>query len=195
MPAGRPRSFDEDQALDSAMRVFWRKGFDGTSLLDLTKAMGINRPSLYAVFGNKKQLFKKATGRYIAVHAQYVSKALKEPTAREVAEQLLRHTVDLLSNPGNPGGCLLVQGALACSKEADPIRKELVAHRLGGEAIVRERFERAITEGDLPADANAADLARFAFAIDYGMAVLSAGGATRDDLNRVIDLAMNAWPT
>src|SRR5947209_16697338 len=105
-PAGRPRSFDLDKALDAALQVFWRKGYEGASLSDLTQAMGINRPSLYAAFGDKEMLFRKALDRYASGPAAYVSEALKEPTARAAIERLLREAADSLTNPHNPPGCL-----------------------------------------------------------------------------------------
>src|SRR5438067_5604399 len=114
-PVGRPRSFDIDKALDRALQVFWHKGYEGTTLSDLTQAMGINRPSLYAAFGNKEALFRKALDRYGEGPAAYVRAALEEPTARAVAERLLLGTVEGLTDPGHPTGCLMVQGALSCS--------------------------------------------------------------------------------
>jgi len=193
-PPGRPRGFDPEKALEAALRVFWRKGYEGTALSDLTAAMGINRPSIYATFGNKEALFRKALDRYSERMTNYTAEALKEPTAREVAERLMVGTADLLSCPGNPKGCLMVQGALACGDEADPIRKELIARRATGEAALRERFERAKREGDLPAGADPADLARYVMAVMHGMSVQSAGGAKRKELQGVIDLSLQAWP-
>src|SRR6266851_36658 len=150
---GRPRAFDVDRALDRALHLFWRKGYEGTSLSDLTTAMGINRPSLYAAFGNKEALFRKALDRYADGPAAYVYEALDEPTARAVAARLLHGAVDLLTDPRTPPGCLLVQGALACGDAAESIRRELVARRAAGEAALRQRFERALADGDLPDDA------------------------------------------
>jgi AcrR family transcriptional regulator len=191
---GRPLGFDPEKALEAALRVFWTKGYEGTALSDLTAAMGINRPSIYATFGNKEALFRKALDRYNARMTGYTAEALKEPTARAVAERLMVGTADLLSCPGNPKGCLMVQGALACGEESDPIRKELILRRTTGEAALRERFERAKLEGDLPAGADAGDLARYVMAVMHGMSVQSAGGATRKKLQGVIDLALRAWP-
>jgi AcrR family transcriptional regulator len=191
---GRPRAFDPDTALEAALRVFWKKGYEGTALSDLTEGMGINRPSIYATFGNKEALFRKALDRYSERMTNFTAEALNEPTARAVAERLFVGTVDLLSCPGNPKGCLMVQGALACGDEADPIRKELISRRATGEAALRERFERAKVEGDLPADANPGDLARYVMAVTHGMSVQSAGGASREELQSVIDLSLRAWP-
>jgi AcrR family transcriptional regulator len=191
---GRPRAFDPDTALEAALRVFWTKGYEGTALSDLTAAMGINRPSIYATFGNKEALFRKALDRYNAKMTGFTAEALKEPTARAVAERLMAGTADLLSCPENPKGCLMVQGALACGEEADPIRRELISRRATGEAALRERFERSKVEGDLPAGADPGDLARYVVAVMHGMSVQSAGGASREDLQGVIDLSMRAWP-
>src|SRR5438094_9797375 len=159
-PMGRPRAFDVNKALERALRMFWRKGFEGTSLSDLTKAMGINRPSLYAAFGNKEALFRKALDRYDDGPAAYVREALEEPTARAVVEPLLRGAVEQLSSPRHPQGCLMVQGALSCGTTADPIRRELAARRAAVEAAIRRRLQRAISDGDLPAGTAAGDLPR-----------------------------------
>jgi AcrR family transcriptional regulator len=191
---GRPLGFDPEKALEAALKLFWSKGYEGTALSDLTAAMGINRPSIYATFGNKEALFLKALDRYSAQRTGYTAESLKEPTARAVAERLMVGTADLLSCPENPKGCLMVQGALACGDEAEPIRKELIARRAIGEAALRERFARAKAEGDLPAEANAADLARYVLAVMHGMSVHSAGGASREELQGVIDLSLRAWP-
>src|SRR5712671_741565 len=131
---GRPRAFDVDEALDQALRVFWRKGYEGTSLTDLTRALGINRPSLYAAFGNKEALFRKALDRYVEGPAAYVREALNQPTARAVAERLLYGSADLLNDPRHPRGCLMVQAALVCGEAAESVRRELSARRAAGEA-------------------------------------------------------------
>ncbi len=194
MPAGRPREFDLDKALDRALSVFWRKGYEGASLPELTRAMGINRPSLYAAFGNKEALFRKTIDRYVEGPADYVRRALEEPTARAAGERLLAGSVELLTDPRNPRGCLMVQGALACGEAAESVRRVLAARRAATEAAVRERFERARAEGDLPVGADPADLARYLVTVMRGMAVQAAGGATPEELRRVAEMAMRAWP-
>lgn len=194
MPKGRPREFDVEKALDRALAVFWRKGYEGASLPELTRAMGINRPSLYAAFGNKEALFRKVLDRYAEGPAAYVTEALAEPTARAAAERLLGGAVDLLTGPRGPRGCLLVHGALACGEAAESVRRELAARRAAGEAAIRRRFERARAAGDLPPDACPADLARYVATVLRGMAVEAASGASRAELRRVVELAMRAWP-
>ncbi len=195
MPRGRPRQFDADKALDRALDVFWRKGYEGASLDDLTRAMGINRPSLYAAFGGKEQLFRKALDRYAAGPAAYVRKALAEPTARAVAGRLLAGTVELLTRPRRPRGCLMVHGALACGEGAESVRRELADRRAANQAALCERFERARADGDLPDECRAAELARYLLTVMHGMAVQSAGSATRADLRGVADMALRAWPS
>jgi AcrR family transcriptional regulator len=157
--------------------------------------MGINRPSLYAAFGNKEQLFRKALDRYAAGPAAHMREALDEPTARAVAERLLLNTADVLTDPCHPPGCLAVHGALSCGEAAESIRQELNSHRFASEAALRERLERAKSDKDLPATANPADLARYIATVLQGMAVQAAGGASRDDLHSVAELALRAWPT
>jgi AcrR family transcriptional regulator len=192
---GRPRSFDPDKALDRALDVFWRKGYEGASLSDLTKAMHINRPSLYAAFGDKEKLFRKVLDRYAEGPASHSRAALQEPASRAVVERLLYGTADMLTSAGNPRGCLWVQGALACGSNADSVRQELISRRLGGEAALRQRLKRAVVEGDLPPDANPASLARYIAIIIQGMSVQAVGGATRSQLRRIIDIALLSWPS
>jgi AcrR family transcriptional regulator len=191
---GRPREFDTDAALEKAMRLFWAKGYEGTSVGDLTGTLGISRPSLYAAFGGKQSLFRAALERYAAGPASYVAAALGQPTAREVAGQLLRGAADLQAGSRNPGGCLTVNGAIACGSEAEPVRQALNEHRVATVALLRHRFEQAKAQHDLPKDSDPAALARFVAAVVYGMAVLASSGASRKELDQVIRTAMKAWP-
>jgi AcrR family transcriptional regulator len=191
---GRPRAFDVDQALDRALDVFWRKGYEGATLCDLTAAMGINPPSLYAAFGNKEGLFRKALDRYWDLQAAARDEALSATTAWGVAEALLRGAAKFLSDPCHPKGCLAVQGALACGGDADCVRKELETRRGANQAHIRERLKRAKKDGDLPADADPAALARYLSTVIEGMSVQAASGASRKELERVAETALRAFP-
>lgn len=194
LPRGRPRAFDPDAALERALQVFWRQGYEGTSLSDLTEAMGLNRPSLYAAFGNKEALFRKALDRYTERFGRFLREAVNEPTARAVVERLLHAAADQVACPGIPGGCLTVRGALACAPHADAIRRELAARRAEDEQLLRHRLERAQAEGDLPPEADPADLACYVATVYQGMSVQGAGGASHQALRRVAEIALRAWP-
>lgn len=192
----RTRDFDIDQAVDQAMLLFWRKGYEGTSLTDLTDAMGINRPSLYAAFGSKEGLFQRTVERYLAGPGACVEDALKKPTARGVFEHLLQVYSDVpTKDAGRPPGCLIVQGALVCSEESSAVQTQLMDIRQAGEAATRERFRRAKAEGDLPADESPAELSRYVWTICHGLSVQAASGATRAELKKVAARALAAWPT
>ena len=194
MAMGRPRAFDMDKALDQALHVFWEKGYEGASICDLTEAMGINPPSLYAAFGNKEALFKKALDRYETVRDQIMEEAFAVPTAREAMRRLLEGTAERLSDKRNPSGCLLVQGALAGSGECEAVKRHLALRRAAGEVLIRERLKRAKREGDLPDDADPAALARFVATVMQGMAVQAAGGASSKELRQIVDTALRALP-
>jgi AcrR family transcriptional regulator len=190
----RPRGFDEEQALDSAMRLFWTHGYEGTSMSALTEAMGINKPSLYATFGNKEELFRRALDRYAEGPGAAVVAALALPTAREVALALFHAYARAPADPGRPLGCLLVNGAQRCGPESEPAQKEVSARRAFGVAALQKRLARAQREGDLRKDVSAADLARYVWTTLHGMAVMAADGVTSAQLERVAAIAMASWP-
>jgi AcrR family transcriptional regulator len=192
--SGRPREFDLDKALDRALEVFWRNGYEGSSIADLTEAMGINPPSLYAAFGNKEALFRKALDRYVAERTRFWNEALAKPTAREAIEHLLRESVTFLTEACNPPGCLMIRGALACSEEGEAVRRELIDRRAMGEGWLRERLERAKREGEALPVLEPADFARFIMTVLEGMSVRATSGATRAELHKVADLTMQTWP-
>lgn len=191
---GRHREFDVDKVLDAAMCVFWRKGYEGTSYVDLTQAAGVERPALYAAFGNKEALFRRALERYYERFLDFIPAAEQLPTARAVAAHILNETVALNTRFNDQRGCLGVNGALAVSDDAEPVRQALVEFRAAGEARLRERFERAQAEGDLPPDAKPAVLAAFLMAVTHGIAVQAKAGFSRDMLQAVADQALVAWP-
>ena len=192
---GRPRKFDVDEALDRAVLVFWQLGYERTTLTDLCEAMNINRPSLYAAFGTKEQLFQRALDRYGNGPHAYEAKVLALPTARDVAEGLLRGAAERQTGVDTPHGCLAVLGATTHPNTESPVARALIDARAAGEDAVRERFVRAQEDGDLPADADPAELAAYIRTVIYGMTVKAAGGATREELERVVQLAMRGWPS
>ncbi|MFE4086095.1 TetR/AcrR family transcriptional regulator [Streptomyces sp. YIM B13502] len=193
-PTGRPRGFDAEEALEKAMLVFWEHGYEGASLATLTRAMGISTTSMYAAFGNKEELFRKALERYTEGPGGYLARALQEPTAREVATAILAGTVRTTTRPSPPRGCLGVQGALSTSDAGQGVRDLLAAWRNDGCGSVRERFERAVADGDLPPGADPALLARYVTTLAFGIAVQAASGIGRDELQAMADAALRTWP-
>ncbi len=189
---GRPRAFSEPDALDAAMRVFWEKGYEGASLDDLTQAMGINRSSLYATFGDKEALFQKAVARYREGPMGFFHDALQRPTARGVIEALLRGTVKFLANPSHPKGCLSLQGGLACGAGSEKVNQSMIDWRKDGQSILQKRFQRAQSEGELARDVNPKDLARYIAILINGLGVQSVNGATAAEMNRAVELALRS---
>ncbi|MGN9909886.1 TetR/AcrR family transcriptional regulator [Phytohabitans sp. LJ34] len=189
---GRPRAFDEETVLGRAAEVFWRYGYEGASLSALTSAMGINRPSLYATFGSKEQLFQRAFARYHATQVASARAALAQPTARAAIEAFLRSSADALTADDHPAGCLSIQGGLACSPENTHISEILATGRAATESALEERLSRAAKEGDLPPGMDVRALARFVMALSEGHAVHAAAGASREDLHASIDIALRA---
>jgi AcrR family transcriptional regulator len=194
-PRGRPREFCIEGALAAALRVFWTKGYEGTSLTDLTDAMGITRPSLYAAFGNKESLFRKALDLYQREKLEYVGRALAEPTARRVAEVLLRGAVVNATSPEEPHGCLGVITATSCGEEAQSVREEVLKRGQVIRAALIDRLERAKAEGDLPAHVDIEGLTSLLFAVLQGVSVQAGGGATRDQLDRLVETGLALWPS
>src|SRR5690349_10833098 len=191
---GRHREFDPDEALRLALQVFRRQGYEGTSISDLTEAMGITRPSLYAAYGNKEDLFRQTLDLYERQHLCFVHDAFQAPKAREAVERLLHGYVEVLTDPLNPPGCLGVNGAVACSDASEAIRRELITRRMVNENNLRDRLQKARDEGDFPRDEDPADWARYVVSVGLGMAVRAASGASREELHRVADVAMRSWP-
>lgn len=192
---GRPREFCVDAALASALRVFWSKGYEGASLTDLTEAMGITRPSLYAAFGNKEALFRKALDLYEQEKLCYISQSLEQPTAREVARHLLWGSMENQTSSCEPHGCLGVISSVACGAEAESIRQDVLERGKVARIALVARFERAKAEGDLPAEADVEGLTSLLYAILQGMAVQAGAGATREELIRLIETSMLMWPS
>ena len=191
---GRPRGFAENEALEAAMRVFWEKGYEGSTLADLTEAMGINRSSMYATFGDKEALFRLALARYAEGPAVYVREALEQPTARAVVEALLRGALELLTDPSHPRGCLSVQGALACGSQAEPMKQAMIEWRKQGESDIQKRLKRARREGDLAKDVDPGDLARYISTVVTGLGVQASNGTTKAEMTRLADMFLRFMP-
>jgi len=191
---GRPRGFDTDEALERAMLVFWEHGYEGASLSNLTDAMGISTTSMYAAFGNKEELFRKALERYTEGPSAYLARALEEPTALGVATAILAGAVRTTTRPAHPHGCLGVQGALSTSDSGQEVRDLLVAWRDNGYSCIRERFRRAVDDGDLPPGTDPGLLARCLTTFAYGIAVQAASGVGRDELQKLADATLRNWP-
>jgi AcrR family transcriptional regulator len=177
------------------LRVFWEKGYDGTSLTDLTEAMGITRPSLYAAFGNKESLFRKALDLYEREKLDYIGRALEQPTARGVAETMLRGSVDNVMSSDQPHGCLGVITSVACGPESQSVREDVVKRGEVGKQALIERFNRAKVEGDLPAHIDPEGLMRVLVAMLQGISVQANQGATRAELEHLVDTGLALWPS
>jgi AcrR family transcriptional regulator len=176
------------------MLVFWKQGYEGASLTELTSAMGITRKSMYAAFGNKEALFRKVLERYTEGPASYAARALEKPSAREVAKAFLAGAVSTTTRPDCPAGCLGVQGSLASGDSGRAAQDALITWRDDGRTRLRHRFQRAVDEGDLPPGADPELLARYVMTVANGIAVQAASGAIRSELQQVADAALRNWP-
>lgn len=195
---GRPRGFCKDEALDKALAVFWKHGFQGASLAELTAAMGVNKPSLYAAFGDKESLYLKALDRYLDQQMSHQLEVLDtEPDARRAVEDYLRAVATMQTNPVLPGGCFVITGTADCGGASMPvaIEKALFAAIQSGEERIAQRLDRAQREGQLPQDLKTGDLATLFISMIAGMGVLAKSGASLDKLHTVVTTAMLVWPS
>lgn len=192
-PRGRPRSFDREAALEAALEVFRAKGFEGASLADLTAAMGINPPSLYAAFGDKEGLFLEAVKRYrqkIGESCPFVC----EPTARAAIERLLTELAREYTGPHHARGCLMVMASTTSSASSAKLQAALADERAAGRARLRARIEQGVKDGDVPRDADVSALTNFYTAVIAGMSLQARDGASRKTLLATVETAMRAWP-
>jgi AcrR family transcriptional regulator len=187
---GRPRGFDEDAALEAAMRVFWEKSYEGATMSDLTEAMGINRSSMYAAFGDKERLFRRAIERYRNGPMTFIKEALALPTLRGTVVALLNGSVNFLGTPGNPRGCLSLQGALAAGTDAEPVKDAMIEWRKQGEAAIKKRVQQAQRDGDLDKAINPADFTHYLSVLMSGLSVQAANGATKAELRRYAEMSL-----
>ena len=192
---GRPRSFDRDEALHSAMELFWARGYEGATLEDLLIAMGgIKPPSFYHAFGSKEALFREAVDLYVATIGNASVRALAEAaTAREAVEAMLRLTAEASSRPGKPHGCVLLLGAMKCTPSGKAAQDYLHAIRLKTPEIIRQRLKRGVADGDLPSSVDLAGIASFYATVLQGLGIRAGDGATRAVLMAAVDGAMTAW--
>ena len=194
-PRGRPLSFDRDAALETAMHVFWERGYEAASISDLTSAMGITPPSLYTAFGDKEQLFLEAIERYALGYGSAGARALdEEPTARGAIERWLLEAANELTQPCHPKGCMVVMAATNCSAAAERVQDALLLRRTEAIANVGRRIQGGIDSGELPSDTDAQDLANFYATIYQGMSMQAKDGATHESLMATVRTAMRSWP-
>lgn len=194
MTSGRRRAFDDEAALYTAMELFWRHGYEGTSIADLTHALGINPPSLYAAFGSKRELFEKALDRYTCERSVPLVEAMSKATAFEAVLDLLIDRAEFFTSPGRPVGCMTVQAGMTASEPHHEIVSLLTAARETIRRSVLNRFERSVTEGDLPASTDCQALARYVMTAIYGLSVEAASGASREELVAAATLAAQVIP-
>jgi AcrR family transcriptional regulator len=194
MAMGRPRGFDPDAVVDAAVKVFWRKGYEGASMADLCAATGLRPGSIYAAWGSKLGLFSAAVDRYVDTVFAYGMSALQAPTAAEVVRTWLVGSVEASTGTATPPGCLLVQSALATGESAAEAQEVLIVKRRAGERVLAQRLAAARAAGDLPADADPELLARYVLTVSEGIAVQAASGASRAELLAVVDLTTSRLP-
>lgn len=192
---GRPRSFDREQALRRAMEVFWRHGYEGTSLSLLTSAMGIGGPSLYAAFGSKEELFREAVELYEATEGPDARRSLEARTAREAVERMLRGNVVDYTDPHKPPGCMIVLAATTGTVDNEGVRSFLAEQRRAGEDALRRRLLRGVDDGDLPPATDVDALAAFVTTVQQGLSIHARDGAPRATLDAVVDHALAVWDT
>ncbi len=192
---GRPRSLDRDVGLSVASRLFWEHGYEGTSIADLTQAMGVTPPSLYAAYGSKEELYRQALDYNIAHEMKRRAEALQGPmSAFDALEFYLYDVAEGVSNPGNPRGCIISTAVLHHAEENEAVAREVAARRDASIQCMKSRFDRAVGEGELPTNTDTDTLARFYSAVVQGMSAQACDGASTIQLKRLVDAALRAWP-
>lgn len=192
---GRHKEFDPDEALDAAVSVFWQRGFEGTSFDDLTKATGVARPGLYAAFGNKEAFYRKVLDRYDSKYMGFMKEALDEPDSLKVVERILLGSIEVQMMHESARGCLVLNGALACSQETEPIQQDLIRRQVAAEEALARRLKKAQRDGDLSPGEDCAALAAYVMAVSHGMAIKAKAGATKKTLHGIVERVLVTWPS
>lgn len=194
-PRGRPRLLDRQKALEAALQLFWRQGYEGTGIADLTAAMGTTPPSLYAAFGSKERLYSEALDLYSASYGSFLRRALdEEPTARRAVERILRDALEVYAGGPDPRGCMLSVGTLTCAPEHEKVREDLARRRLATIERLKARLDRAVAEGELDAGTDTAALAAYYAAVIQGLSIQARDGISRVILESIVDAALGVWP-
>ena len=190
---GRPPSYSRSAALETALALFWERGYEATSIADLTAAMGIGAPSLYAAFHSKRELFDEVVALYARTYRGFMATALaEEPTLRAGLERMLREAAGAYTLPGHPHGCLVINGATNCSSPA--VQQTLRELSAAGVAQLEQLIKAAIDAGELAETADPRILALSTSVVMQGMADQARDGAERRELEAVAALAVQAWP-
>jgi AcrR family transcriptional regulator len=190
----RPRVFEEAEVLDRAMEVFWHRGYEGASMAELTKAMGLNSPSIYAAFGSKRGLFDAVLNRYRERRAAHREYLLAGATAREVAERLLFGATEWLVDPNEPLGCLLIQVGMSTGVNNEDVPRAIINQRSRTRDLLIKRLMHAQEDGDLPPSADPAALARYLLMVFNGLALQAAEGMSKAELRESAERALMGWP-
>jgi AcrR family transcriptional regulator len=191
---GRPRSFDRQKALQSAMEVFWDRGYQAASMSDLTEAMGINPPSLYAAFGSKEELYREAIAHYATTESDDILAPLRQARrARAAVEGYLMASAKTFTRPGHPPGCMVVLAAVNAVGVGDETSHILRDMRASSITMIEERLRRAISEGELPATIEPHAIASYYVTVQQGMSIQARDGASRALLEAIVRGAMAAW--
>ena len=191
---GRPRGFDRSAALHRAMELFWARGYEGTAMTDLTAAMGINSPSLYAAFGSKEALFREALALYEAGEGGTTARSLEsEPTARRAVEAMLRDNATAYVAPGRPPGCMIVLASAVGIPASPEVRDYLQAAGRRSVAQIKARLDRGVAEGDVPDGADTPAIAAYFATVLNGLTIQARNGADCPALQAVVDSAVVGW--
>ncbi|MGG1948235.1 TetR/AcrR family transcriptional regulator [Trinickia sp. NRRL B-1857] len=192
---GRPRAFDKGAALARAMEVFWDKGYEGASMTDLTSAMGIASPSLYAAFGSKEALFQEALDYYRNTEGREIWGGLSESgTAFEAIQSYLMQTARAFTRRGKPPGCLVVLSALHPAEHSNTVRQRLIEMRLQNAERIKQRLMQGVTTGEISSKADLSAIAKYYVTVQQGMSIQARDGATRRELETIAHAALAAWP-